>query len=217
MTRQKWATKEQEAWLEERKAAFFSANQKKAAAKEFFPTVLQEFRDKWPVPQVTEEEINKAGSLELATKAQKDKYDKVHCPITSEGVTNHIPQRTSSWFHNKSRAVNGTKGILKVIPAPRPKKLQAWQAYHALTYQSQWKPHIDTAWSEYQEAWTAEHPTEKPEKNRFQIMIEFIKQKYNEESEEMKKKCEEYRDERPEDRDSTPVKLESDINADFQA
>jgi hypothetical protein len=129
--------------------------------------------------------------------------------------TNLILQRTSSWFHNKSRAVNGTHDILKVNPAPRPKKLQAWQAYHALTYRSQWKPHVDTAWSEYQKAWKAEHSTEKPEKNRFQIMVEFMKEKYNEETEEMKKKCEEY--ERPEDRNPTPVKSESDINTDFQS
>ena len=79
MTCQKWTTKEQEAWLEERKPAFFLANLRKAAAREFFPSMVQEFRDKWPAPPVTDEEINEAGSLELATKAQKDKYDKVYC------------------------------------------------------------------------------------------------------------------------------------------
>ena len=131
-----------------------------------------------------------------------------------EGEANHISQRTSSWFHNKSRAVNGTHDVLKVILPPRPKKLQPWQAYHALTYQDQWKTHIDTAWSEYPKAWKAEHTTEKPEKTRFQIMVEFMKQKYNEETEEMKKKCEEY--ERPEDHDPTPIKSEPDINSDFQ-
>jgi hypothetical protein len=77
MPRQKWATKEQEEWLEERNPAFFLANQKKAAAKEFFPLVVQEFRDKWPMPEVTQEEINENGSLELATRVKKIKYDKV--------------------------------------------------------------------------------------------------------------------------------------------
>jgi hypothetical protein len=85
MTRQKWTTKEQEVWLEERKPAFFLANQRKAASKEFFPKVLQEFRVKWPAPSVTQDEINFAGSLELATKIKKDKYDKVYSPITSGG------------------------------------------------------------------------------------------------------------------------------------
>lgn len=78
MPRQRWATKEQEVWLEERNPAFLLANQKKAAAKDFFPLVVQEFRDKWPVPPVTQEEINAAGSLEVATRGKKNKYDKVY-------------------------------------------------------------------------------------------------------------------------------------------
>ena len=108
--------------------------------------------------------------------------------------------------------------ILRVKPPPRPRILQAWQAYHALTYQSRWKPQVDTAWSEYKEAWTIEHPNEKPEKGRFQIMVEFIKQKFNEETEEMKRECEEYR--KPEKREElspAPVKAESAVNEDFQA
>ena len=37
MTCRKWTTDEQEAWLEQRKPAFLEANQKKTAAKDFFP------------------------------------------------------------------------------------------------------------------------------------------------------------------------------------
>ena len=77
MTRQKWTTNEQHEWLEARKAAFVEANQKKNAAKEFFPLVIKEFREKWPVPTATPEEINEAGSVEIATKVKRDKYDKV--------------------------------------------------------------------------------------------------------------------------------------------
>jgi hypothetical protein len=43
MTRQKIMTDEQEAWLNERKPDFLLANQRKVAAKEFFPTALKEF------------------------------------------------------------------------------------------------------------------------------------------------------------------------------
>ena len=68
MTRRKWTTDEQEEWLDERKAAFMEANQRKAAAKEFFPTVCKDFCTKWTVPSVTEDEIKEAGSTELATK-----------------------------------------------------------------------------------------------------------------------------------------------------
>ena len=77
MTRRKWTTDEQEVWLEQRKSAYLEANQKKTAAKDFFPAVVEEFRQKWPVPPVTEEEITDAGSVELATRVKQGKYDKV--------------------------------------------------------------------------------------------------------------------------------------------
>ena len=77
MTRRKWTTDEQEAWLEQRKSAFIEANQKKTAAKEFFPIVIKEFCEKWPVSPVTQKEIDDAGSIELATRIKQGKYDKV--------------------------------------------------------------------------------------------------------------------------------------------
>jgi hypothetical protein len=66
MTRRKWTTDEQETWLEQRKAAFIEANQKKTTAKDFFPIVTKEFREKWPTPPVTQQEVDDAGSTELA-------------------------------------------------------------------------------------------------------------------------------------------------------
>lgn len=85
MTRQKWTTPEQEAWLEERKPAFLLANQTKRAARNFYPDLVKEFRDKWPVPPVSEAEIADAGSVELATRVKKEKYDKVRtCPVMNE-------------------------------------------------------------------------------------------------------------------------------------
>lgn len=78
MTHQKWTTDEQEAWLEQRKAAFLEANQKKTAAKDFFPIIMKEFWEKWPVSPVTPQEINDAGGVELATQVKQGKYDKVH-------------------------------------------------------------------------------------------------------------------------------------------
>ena len=70
-------TNEQEEWLEEWKGTFIEANQRKAAAKEFFPSVCREFRAKWPLPPVTVEEIEKSGSVEGATKSKQQKYDQV--------------------------------------------------------------------------------------------------------------------------------------------
>ena len=87
MTRQKNMTDEQEAWLNERKPAFLLANQRKAVAKEFFPTVVKEFCDKWPVAQVLQVEINNASSVELAERIKRDKYDKVDSsPIRMKGM-----------------------------------------------------------------------------------------------------------------------------------
>lgn len=77
MTRQTWTTTEQREWLEERKPGFLEAKQNETTSKEFFPAVSKEFREKWPVPQVMDEEISKAGSIELASKIKREKYDKV--------------------------------------------------------------------------------------------------------------------------------------------
>jgi hypothetical protein len=86
MTRQKWTTEEQEAWLEERKPAFLLANQKKCAARNFYPDLVKEFRNKWPVPPVTQAEIDDAGSVELATRVKRDKYGKVRTEPVMNGI-----------------------------------------------------------------------------------------------------------------------------------
>lgn len=78
MTRPTWTTPEQKEWLDPRKAAFIEAKQKgNAALKEYYLAIFKEFREKWPVPAVTESETTAAGSVELATKAKRDKYDQV--------------------------------------------------------------------------------------------------------------------------------------------
>jgi hypothetical protein len=86
MGRHTWATPEQKDCLESYKAAFLEAKQKSnSALKELFSTIFKEFREKWPVPPVTENEIAKAGSSGLATKDKSNKYDRVcvHSFITN--------------------------------------------------------------------------------------------------------------------------------------
>ena len=83
--------------------------------------------------------------------------------------------------------------------AAKPRMLQTWQAYHALTYETKWKPHVDKAWEIYKAEWESQNPSEKPPKNRFTIMVEFMKEKFNNETEEMKLRCEEYRQTRKSD------------------
>ncbi|EDR02580.1 uncharacterized protein LACBIDRAFT_332154 [Laccaria bicolor S238N-H82] len=119
MTHASWADKDQNNWLDSHKAQFIEVNQWKAATKEFFPDMVKDFCEKWPVSPATPEEVEKASSEESATKKKHKKYDK----------------RVRNWFHNNTRNMasnRGTHGILKV--KAKPKMLQAWQAYHALTY-----------------------------------------------------------------------------------
>ena len=82
-------------------------------------------------------------------------------------------------------------GVLKINP--KPKMLQGWQAYQVLTYEQQWKAHVDKEWEKYKMEWEVEHPNEKPPKKRIQIMSDFMKEKYENETDEMKVHCEKYR------------------------
>jgi hypothetical protein len=95
-----------------------------------------------------------------------------------------------TWFHNHSRDLASGKPLeIK----GQTKLLQPWQAYSALTYESQWKPEIDKIWNAYKKQWDAEHPKEKPAKTRFSTMIDFLKEKLANETPEMKRKVEEHR------------------------
>jgi hypothetical protein len=73
--------------------------------------------------------------------------------------------------------------------------LQAWQAYHALTYEKQWKPHVDKLWETYKTEWESKNPNldVKPPKSRLQLMNEFMREQYEAVDEDMKKQCEAYR------------------------
>jgi hypothetical protein len=75
------ATASQEEWLKARKAAFLTAHQKKTLSKEFFPNVLKEFREQWPVPPLTPEETAAEANLEQAMKGKCQKYDQVRLAI----------------------------------------------------------------------------------------------------------------------------------------
>lgn len=105
-------------------------------------------------------------------------------------------QWTKSWFHNHTRTQTsgknaGSQDILKI--KLKPKILQPWQAYQVLTYESQWKQDVDKVWGDYVATWNTEHPDEKPEKTRLAFLMEFMKEKLAAETDEMKKKVEDYR------------------------
>jgi hypothetical protein len=76
MTRHTWTTPAQKEWLEAKKERFLEAKQNDTT-KEFFPAISKEFREKWPVPPVTDTETSKAGSADLAMKIKRENHDKV--------------------------------------------------------------------------------------------------------------------------------------------
>ena len=102
-----------------------------------------------------------------------------------------------AWFHNHTRTLTrpqGASGNQSVLNFKlKPKVLQGWQAYHALTYETQWRAEVDKLWAKYKSEWESEHPDEKPEKTRFEVMNDFMKEKFAQASPEVLKEVEEYR------------------------
>lgn len=77
MTRKAWTTDSQEEWLKARIEPFLKAHQNKTLSKEFFPLVVKEFREQWPVPALTSEETAAGPTVEQAVKKKRHKYDQV--------------------------------------------------------------------------------------------------------------------------------------------
>jgi hypothetical protein len=76
MPRARWTTADQFTWLEAQKPMFLQAVDKEDTA-EFYRQVRKEFWEKWPLPQVTQAEIDKEGSVEKAEAAKKEKTNAV--------------------------------------------------------------------------------------------------------------------------------------------
>jgi len=97
----------------------------------------------------------------------------------------------------------------------KPRILQDWQAYQVLTYESKWKAIVDKEWASYKMEWELEHLKETPPKKRFTFMVEFMKEKYKNETEEMKLQCQEYQKRKSE----SPVPDDPDTskNLEFQS
>ena len=77
MTRCKWTMTNQEDWLKECFVEFANAQVNKTTSKEFFPMVLKEWRNVWPTPDATPEEVTQAGSVEKATKKKRTEEDSI--------------------------------------------------------------------------------------------------------------------------------------------
>ena len=78
----------------------------------------------------------------------------------------------------------------------------------SISYESQWKTEVDKEWKEYKIKWESEHPGEDPPKGRFAIMNKFMREKYKNESDNMKECCKQYHRAL---KDGIPAKLEADL------
>ena len=67
----KWTTSDQEEWLKTCLPEFADAQVNKTTSKEFLPTVLRDWRNSWPTPTPTPEEITKASNIEKATQKKR--------------------------------------------------------------------------------------------------------------------------------------------------
>lgn len=78
----------------------------------------------------------------------------------------------------------GTRGLIKL--RPNQKALQEWQVYQMMTYETQWKAIINEKWETYKNTWEGENLGKEFNESRFAFMNAFIKEKYLEETEEVK-------------------------------
>jgi ABC-type transport system involved in cytochrome c biogenesis ATPase subunit len=77
-----------------------------------------------------------------------------------------------------------------------------------MTYETQWKPDVDQLWEEYKVAWIRDNPEQPLDKTQFKFMASFMREKYENETPEVKTKVEEYH--------QTVTKSPTEINQSFQ-
>ncbi|KAF8171333.1 hypothetical protein BJ912DRAFT_1066197 [Pholiota molesta] len=182
MTRQHWTTKSQRQWLLDKFPEFVKARESGTTAKKFFPKVFTEWRDAFPIDAPTPKELAEAVNMSDAVKKKRaEKYKQI-----------------KAWFHNTNRGIatagiDTSRGILKI--KRKSKRPQEWQIYQRLTYKDHWKPIIDKEWQKFRDEWEEKNGSEsKPPHSRFAFMNVFLKTKYAEETDEMKERVQELRD-----------------------
>lgn len=129
---QTWMTAEQKYWLEAWKQWFLKAKQNETTFKEFFPTVTNEFCEKWPMPPVTEDEISSAGSADLVMKTKWDNSNKVHNYYFKKKETDYSLCNVYAIgrYHNNTCSLNSHVGGGSVLKMKgKLQMLQSWQAY----------------------------------------------------------------------------------------
>lgn len=94
--------------------------------------------------------------------------------------------------------------------------LQGWQAYHRYrqTYDQTWKSTVDKVWIDYKNQWEEENlGVAIPRSKHFEVINDFIRKTFNDETPEKNQDIEEYRRKLKEELDEVQVK---DQNASYQ-
>jgi hypothetical protein len=94
--------------------------------------------------------------------------------------------------------------------------LQKWQAYHRYrqTYDATWKGTVENAWTDYKTEWEAENPDVTiPRTKHFEVMNEYIRKTFDDETPEKKQEVEDYRRRLKDEKEEV---LNEDPNADYQ-
>ena len=97
-------------------------------------------------------------------------------------------QCIKAWFQSHTQGSTSktrTHGLLKITGQSR--LCQEWQVYQSMTYENKWKEVINSEWDDYQKKWKADHPDTDLRQKHFTFTNPFLKEKYKEESEEVKK------------------------------
>jgi hypothetical protein len=195
MTKRRWTTTDQYAWLEGLIPAFIEAQEKKTVGTVFLPETFREWQKKWPVEAPTEKELKEAGGEQEKALASKTKAQE-SVSWRSSDISHTVKltttlQRIMFWFHNHTRSTTSGTGKRAVLDLKGKRKLAApWQAYQSLYYEKKLKALVESAWQEYLSS-VPEGST--PKKTRFVVKNELIQRLYAQESDEVKEEVEEYR------------------------
>ena len=91
MTRRQWTTPEQADWLKEQLATFIDSQVNKTTTKEFFPQVIEDWRQLWPLAQPTADKIAEAKNVEDAVKKKKPKMMRYVSGLDVNMIMKNLP------------------------------------------------------------------------------------------------------------------------------
>ena len=64
-----------------------------------------------------------------------------------------------------------------------------------MTYKTQWKTVVDEEWEKYRSTWKAKNAGEEPDETQFSFITSFMRQKYQEETDEVRNDVKKRREE----------------------